>query len=44
MLLLLLLFDFKFYFRFLIILHRSFTQDLARGKNVIMGILYIYVF
>ena len=40
----LLLFNFQFYFWYLIILHRVFTQDLAWEKVVIICILFIYVF
>ena len=36
-------FNFQLYFRFLTILHWVFTQDLARGKGVIICILSIYV-
>ena len=36
--------DIQFYFWFLSILHRVFTQDLVWGKVVIISILDIYVF
>ena len=39
-----LLFDFQFYFRFLTIFHRVFTQNLAWGQVVIICILCIYIF